>query len=74
VEYRTLSSFWLRSKTLTGWVYDNAKLAIEAINNDRLHYLKEEDFIVSTINNGDAEAAQLFVEQHNIPLPQVELM
>lgn len=69
VEYRTLSSFWLASEELTGWVYDNTMLAIEAVNKNKLHYLDEEAFIAHTINNADVTAAEMFVEKHNIPMP-----
>jgi hypothetical protein len=69
VEYRTLSSFWLADEQLTGWVYDNSMLALERVNNGDTSIVEHSAFIVDAINQGDHNAAKLFVEQYNIPLP-----
>jgi hypothetical protein len=70
VEYRTLSSFWLRTPELTGWVWDQVETAINHLNNDTTDVINsEQELITSIINSGDVESAQMYVDSYGIKLP-----
>lgn len=69
VEYRTLSSFWLGSQELTGWIYDQTMKVVDLVNNNNFEMIKHEDLIINTINNADVESAKLFVDQYCITMP-----
>lgn len=72
VEYRTLSSFWLKSDKLMGWAWDQTRRAIDHINTitepDQDPISQDRDLIVSTINNGDVKAAKELVERYKLAL------
>ena len=69
VEYRTLSSFWIGSPELTGWVWDRAMQAIEHLNRGDFSALDYEAFIIDTINTGNVSNAKKFIKEYNIPMP-----
>ena len=69
VEYRTLSSFWLSTKNLTGWVWENTHLAIKNVNEGNTEPLEHGDLLQSCINDCDVETAKLFISQYKIPMP-----
>jgi hypothetical protein len=59
LEYRTLSNFWLASKELIQWVFENTLAAVEAASNfeDYEKYIEEAVDIINT--NNDKEATLL---------------
>jgi len=69
VEYRTLSSFWLTSSDITGWVWDQIMLAIDKANDKEDNIIKHEAFVIDTINNGNLSSAIQFVKENKIMLP-----
>ncbi len=71
VEYRTLSSFWLKSKELTGWAWDNTHEAINTFNTGDLSLIKDGERIRGIIDNGNRAEAEKFVAEYMIPMPAV---
>ncbi len=69
VEYRTLSSFWLGSEKLTGWVWDRVSQAIDMVNAGNFYLTEYEPFIVDTINTANVANAKQFVNQFEIVMP-----
>lgn len=70
VEYRTLSSFWLKSPELTGWIWDRVMQAVDLINAGNYHLIDYEPFIVDTINTSNVDNAKQFVDQFEIEMPK----
>lgn len=68
MEYRTLSSFWLASDELTGWVYDQAMKAVDAVNDKR--ELDDEDgkMIASAVNKSNMKAVDYLCEKYNLAI------
>jgi hypothetical protein len=67
-EYRTLSGYFLNSKELIEWVFDNSKLAVEFV--DSANFISEQlglD-IQNSINNNDKKLAEKIVTEFNIPM------
>lgn len=62
LEYRVLSNFWIKSKKLIKWVYQNTELAF----NYRGKLPKN---IQKIINTNNKEEALKIIEAYNIPLP-----
>lgn len=57
VEYRTLSNFWIKDKSLIEWVYEGVNAAFDIYTDiDQFEYL--EDYIQSAINNNDETLAK----------------
>ena len=72
VEYRTLSSHFMKDETLRAWVFDNATKAIEYANSveDLQEVISKEDgeLIQSAINNNDKILAKQLCDKYGIPL------
>lgn len=68
VEYRTLSNFWLSSKQLMEWVYNNTMLAMHELFNGNCLYDKGGD-IQAIINESKRDEARAIINQFNIPMP-----
>lgn len=72
IEYRTLSNFWIRSKELIGWAYDNTILAandfqqLDSIVEKSGYTLNDIQMI---INFADTKAATEVINNLNIPMP-----
>jgi hypothetical protein len=63
VEYRTLSSFWLQSKTLTAWAYRNMLRAVAALEVGEKISVDAQERIIEAINQpNEALAAELVLE------------
>ena len=63
IEYRTLSNFWIFSKSLIQWVYKNSTKAF--------NYKKEvPDMVVKIINTNDKQKAINFIKEYKISLPK----
>jgi hypothetical protein len=69
VEYRTLSNFWIFDEKLTGWVYDNTKAALDAVQNG-LPFEEDGDLIQQAINDNDKGLAEMLVARYNVGLVQ----
>lgn len=67
LEYRTLSNYWVFSKELTAWVYDNAKQAYEFVINGR-SLSDDADAIVHAINSNDGGLAHNLINKYNIQM------
>lgn len=70
VEYRTVSNYYLQSKELTKWAFDNTKAAIDFVNEMKVGMLGYEDqeLIVSCINTADKDLARQLIEKFNVKL------
>ena len=64
-EYRVLSNFWLKSKELTDWVYDQTVLVIKHVMQGT-----EVPDVQAVINNSDKEAARKFINDFGIQMPK----
>lgn len=66
VEYRTLSNFWIFSKELIGWAYDNTLRAVNAAVVQPV--LQEEDHLTvqNCINKNDKFMAEFLVHKYNL--------
>jgi hypothetical protein len=64
VEYRTLSNFWIKTKELREWVFNQIELAINFINNNEFTEISENQWssIELAINDSD-ESLALALEQ-----------
>ena len=69
VEYRTLSSFWLKTDVLTGWVWDQVMEAVRLVNANKFALIDYEPFIIDTINTVNIKQANKFVKEFGIKLP-----
>lgn len=69
-EYRTVSNFYLQSKQLTEWVFNQTRAAIDFVNAKKFFDLEEDDFeaIQLAINNADAVTAEYLIERFEIKL------
>lgn len=69
VEYRTVSNYYLHSKALTEWAFNNTQLAIKFINDGRIEeLLSVADGVQSAINDCDKFAADNLIRHFDIPL------
>ena len=70
VEYRSLSSFWLRSEKLIRWAYQQTKRAVEATEQRIKEGNKFDEqlasLIQSTINNHDEKSAKQLITEHEL--------
>lgn len=71
-EYRVLSNFWLKSKELTYWAFENTLLAYEY--SDKMKEVSTEDSqrIIECINNCDKDLARELIYEFNIPIIKEE--
>ena len=65
VEYRTLSSFWLASKELTGFVFDQTQKAIKAFNKG-IDPIEDKELITQAINFNDETAASKIITKYSV--------
>ena len=68
VEYRTISNYYAGDERLTGWVYDNTQLAIDAVNNGLTFSKRLADKIQLTINGNKKKAAEQLIKEFNLQL------
>lgn len=68
VEYRSLSNFWLKSKGLMGWVYDQTELVISKVLGG-LDVSEDAAEIQRVINSSDREGAKQLIQKYNIVVP-----
>jgi hypothetical protein len=64
-EYRTLSNFWIFSKQLTAWVYDNVERALEAVYNG-MSFEEDGKLIQSCINENIKPLAERLVGKYQL--------
>ena len=68
MEYRTLSNAWLKSPSLMGWVFRNAKAGMEAMfKGDQM--VDRFGDVQNIINNGDKAAAAKILKKAKIEVP-----
>jgi len=68
-EYRTLSNFWMFSKELTTWVYQNAQLAMNRSDVQKITIIEAQQ-IQECINTGNTKLAQELIAKYGVPLPK----
>lgn len=70
VEYRTISNYYLQSKELTDWVFQNTMEAINFVNKGGCNGLniQEKEEIVNCINYNDHELANVLIEKYQVKL------
>lgn len=68
VEYRTISNYYLESKSLTNWVFDNTVEAINFVNKGSELSTSDESEIVDCINQSDEGMAFYLVSKFDIKL------
>lgn len=64
VEYRTLSNFWLSSKELMEFIFDQTHKAINFVNSGSI--MDDDDLLVSTINDNKLEYIPYFEEKYGV--------
>jgi hypothetical protein len=64
-EYRTLSNFWIFSKHLTSWVYDNVERALEAVYNG-MSFEEDGKLIQSCINENIKPLAERLIGKYQL--------
>lgn len=69
LEYRTISNFYLKTKELTCWVYDQVIAAVKALNEGFLITDGLAANIQATINTNDAVTANYLIKDFNLNLP-----
>lgn len=69
VEYRTLSNFWLNSKSLKSWAFE---VAVSAVNNAE-HWIdsaiEDREIIQQCINSNDIELANKLIKKYGVRVP-----
>lgn len=70
VEYRTVSNYYLQSKQLTEWVFNNTIEAINFVNMNRCNFLgdAEKEEIVNCINYNNKDLAKRIIEKYGVKL------
>jgi hypothetical protein len=70
VEYRTLSSFWIKTDELMQWVFNGVKKSVSMLNKE--HKIPEKDWkvIQDCINNNDINMAKMLIDVYNIAIPK----
>lgn len=70
VEYRTISNYYLQSRELTDWVFQNTLKAIEFVNSGKCNLLdwNEKEDIVNSINYNDKELARTIIDRYQVKL------
>ena len=66
VEYRTLSNFWIFSKDLIEWVYNQTKKALEFVEKGNTLNEKDGVLIQAAINHSNEEAYGLLVSTYKL--------
>lgn len=70
VEFRSISNFYLESKKLTEWVFNNTEEAIKFVNNGGCNAFgpEEKEEIVNCINYNDKELAKRLIDKYQIKM------
>jgi hypothetical protein len=70
VEYRTISNYYLQSKELTDWVFQNTMEAIKFVNSGKCNMLgiEEKEEIVNCINYNNHDLAKTIVKKYQVKL------
>ena len=68
MEYRTLSNFWLNSKELMAWVYQQTVNGVSQLF-DGKDYTNEFGCIQEVIDNNDRASAKAIIQRTGIALP-----
>lgn len=68
VEYRTVSNYYINSKELTNWVFENTLNAIDFVNQGNPISESETDGIRLAINKGDKELATTMCKYFGVKL------
>jgi hypothetical protein len=69
-EYRTLSNFWIFSKPLTRWVFNNSRLAVEMVRDGRIEEINAlGDDIQHCVNNNDKKQAADLIKYFDVTMP-----
>ncbi len=66
VEYRTLSNYYLQKTSLTEWVYNASKAAIQWLNDGNTIDACLGRCIEKTINRNDKEMAEILIQEFNL--------
>jgi len=68
LEYRTLSNFWLKSETFTGWVYDQVEKIFQFYNEEKMSSISPDDWldIIDAINSSDTKKAEKLCSKFNV--------
>ena len=66
LEYRTLSSYFADDKGKITWVYQATQDAINWLNEGNVVSDQLSDLLLQTINNNDAEQADLLIKEFNL--------
>lgn len=66
VEYRTLSNYYLSSKELTAYVFNNTMLAIEWLNAGNVITKELGEFVQQTINTNNKQDAKYLINEFKI--------
>lgn len=67
LEYRVLSNFWINSRELISWIFNQVDLAIT--NHNSIDFNRYGNQIMNTINNKDLRMAEAIVEEFSISMP-----
>jgi hypothetical protein len=67
VEYRTLSNFWLKSRALMTWAFEQSVYALELAQKGE--FPQDLEHIQEIINTNNIEAAKELVRKYNINMP-----
>lgn len=68
VEYRTISNYYLESKKLIYWLYEQVQAAINYINSGKVIDDVLATILPNTINNNNKEQAMQLIQQYNLKL------
>lgn len=71
VEYRTLSSFWLKTDELIAWAFNAVKFAYENLSEGLEIANAEEDRILQAINNNCLDTAEQLVKDYSLEVVNV---
>lgn len=66
VEYRTLSNFWIKSKELTEWLFNQSEKAIQFLNDGKRIDVDDFDKIISCINESNDDLVFALNEKYSI--------
>jgi hypothetical protein len=67
-EYRTISNYYINSKELTKWVFDNTMEAIEFVNRESVINEEEGQAIRLAINKADKALAETMCKYFGVKL------
>lgn len=66
VEYRSLSNFWIRSKEMTAWLYDQSEKAIQFLNDGRRIDAEDFQVVQDCINTSNHTLRKYLTEKYNL--------